>query len=426
MGGNLDFRSKVVRLKDKRIALIPVRRYVINPGQSTHIVLRGKFPKLVKSAEFVISPCGKLRQLTATNLLVRARCGTIHIPVVNRSSRVVSFSDFRPLAYTNTSGMIAVVQPATVGAVDHCAAHISNEDYVNLDLSATECMNLENYPHLELGDPLLKLTEKQAMRKQVCLNESILNSQERIEIYNMLDNHRDAFSLYGELSRSKIEVDIELDDDTPFYIRPYPTTDIDKEMIDRELTKLVKLGILREGHKPYTSPVLLVAKRDSKDKRVVTDFRHLNRRIKRINHPFPLFHDTIKRLGNSKAQVLSIVDLKSAFFCLPLKKSAQKYTGIASYHGGKHYYYERLAQGLNVSPGIFQSRINVLLEMPNSRQFCIAHHDDIIVFSKNKYEHKVHLQLLFNALSRNGLKISPQKCKLFRRDANYMGHRILL
>ena len=90
---------------------------------------------------------------------------------------------------------------------------------------------------------------------------------------------------------------LELNDDTPFYIRPYPTTDRDKEIIDQELTKLVKLGILKEGHQSYTSQVLLIAKKDSQDKRVVTDFRHLNRRIKRINHPFPLFHDTLKKTG---------------------------------------------------------------------------------------------------------------------------------
>ena len=58
--------------------------------------------------------------------------------------------------------------------------------------------------------------------------------------------------------------------------------------------------------------------------------------------------------------------------------------------------------------------------------FVIAHHDDIIVFSKSTREHKMHLQLLFQALSRNGLRISPQKCKLYQRKVNYMGHCIFV
>ena len=160
----------------------------------------------------------------------------------------------------------------------------------------------------------------------------------------------------------------------------------------------------------------------------MTDFRYLNSRIKRINHPFPLLAETLKKIGNADARVLSVIDLTSAFHCIPLSKEAQKYTGIASYHGGKHYYYKRLAQGLNVSPGIFQAKIDDILGtcIPNSSEFCIAHHDDIILFSPNKSTHKQHLESVLHALTKNGLKISPKKCKLFRNDVNYMGHRITI
>ena len=106
----------------------------------------------------------------------------------------------------------------------------------------------------------------------------------------------------------------------------------------------------------------------------------------------------------------------------------RQYTGLASYHGGKHYYYKRLAQGLNVSPGIFQAKIDDILStiIPNSRTFCIAHHDDIILFSANKASHKRHLVSVLQALASNGLKVSPKKCKLFRDDVTYMGHKITI
>ena len=38
----------------------------------------------------------------------------------------------------------------------------------------------------------------------------------------------------------------------------------------------------------------------------------------------------------------------------------------------------------------------------------------------------MHLQLLFQALARSGLRISPQKCKLYQRKVNYMGHCIFV
>ena len=59
LGGILDFEARTVRLKDKIIILSPVRNYVIYPGQSSHVALKGKFPQLVKNSEFVISTTEK-------------------------------------------------------------------------------------------------------------------------------------------------------------------------------------------------------------------------------------------------------------------------------------------------------------------------------------------------------------------------------
>ena len=39
------------------------------------------------------------------------------------------------------------------------------------------------------------------------------------------------------------------------------------------------MGILKEGFSAYSSPVMLISRKLTEDKRVVTDFRHLNVRI---------------------------------------------------------------------------------------------------------------------------------------------------
>ena len=51
--------------------------------------------------------------------------------------------------------------------------------------------------------------------------------------------------------------------------------------------------------------------------------------------------------------------------------------------------------------------------------------DDCLVFSKKK-SHLKHLTDLFKALIRNGLKISPRKCKLFKTSLVYMGHQVTI
>ena len=57
-----------------------------------------------------------------------------------------------------------------------------------------------------------------------------------------------------------------------------------------------------------------------KDKRVVTDFRHLNVRIAKNNLAYPLLKDTFSVLGSLGCEVLSVIDLKYTFHSLKLSE----------------------------------------------------------------------------------------------------------
>lgn len=59
------------------------------------------------------------------------------------------------------------------------------------------------------------------------------------------------------------------------------------------------------GHQSYTSPVFLIPKKGTNEKRIGTDFRLLNSRIQRINHPFLLLNETLRTMpGNSDGAIL--------------------------------------------------------------------------------------------------------------------------
>ena len=92
----------------------------------------------------------------------------------------------------------------------------------------------------------------------------------------------------------------------------------DKAMIDKEMKCLCYLGILKEGFSAYSSPVMLISRKLTKDKRVATDFRHLNVKIAKNNLAYQLLKDTFSVLGSSKCEVLSVLDLKDAFHSLRL------------------------------------------------------------------------------------------------------------
>ena len=96
----------------------------------------------------------------------------------------------------------------------------------------------------------------------------------------MLYKYREAFSLRDEIGTCpSIKVKIEVTDKSPLFIRPYHVREEDKAFIDKEMKWLCYMGILKEGFSAYSSPVMPIRRKLTKDKRVVTDFRHLNVRI---------------------------------------------------------------------------------------------------------------------------------------------------
>ena len=186
------------------------------------------------------------------------------------------------------------------------------------------------------------------------------------------------------------------------------------------------MGILKEGFSAYSSLGMLISRKLTKVKRVVTDFRHLNVRIAKNNLAYPLVRDTFSVLGNSKCKVLSVLDLKDAFHSLRLSENSKRYCGILPYFGSPSYLYQRMPMGLNISLSIWQSYINAILDCLKFKKYCEAIMDDLLLFTPSKKIHINKLEDLLKALLKNGLKISPKKCQLFKTSLQYMGNEIFI
>ena len=55
-----------------------------------------------------------------------------------------------------------------------------------------------------------------------------------------------------------MQVHLDLTDKTPFFIRPFTVKEDMKTKIDREMDRLVKLGILKKGLSGYSSPAMAI------------------------------------------------------------------------------------------------------------------------------------------------------------------------
>ena len=118
--------------------------------------------------------------------------------------------------------------------------------------------------------------------------------------------------------------------------------------------------------------------------------------------------------------VLSVLDLKDAFHSLQLSEDSNRYCGILPYFGSASY--QRMPMGSNISPSIWQSYINAILGFLQSGKHCEAIVDDLLLFTPSKRHIWQPLEYLLKALLKNGLKISPKKCQLFKTELQYMGN----
>ena len=141
---------------------------------------------------------------------------------------------------------------------------------------------------------------------------------------------------------------------------------------------------------------------------------------------YPLVRDTFSVLGSSKCEILSVLDLKDTFHFLRLSENSKKYCGTFPYFSSTSYLYQRMPMGLNISPSIWQSYINVIPDCFQSKKYCEAIMDDLLLFTPSKRSYIDKLEDLLKVLLKNGLKISPRRCQLFRTNLQYMGNEIFI
>ena len=210
------------------------------------------------------------------------------------------------------------------GKEDYNDSNMSEEDYP--------------YPWLDKEDPRRNMTDRECLEEFVDLSDSDITETEKRNLYKLLYKYKKAFSLRDKigLCQSK-EVKLELKDESPFFIRPFPIKESDNDIVDKEMRKGCLLSILKKGMSSYSSPIMLISRKLSGIPRIVTDFRHLNSRLVTLQPSIPLVRDAIQILGASGCEILSLADLRDAYHTLRLSERSKKFCGITLYYGSDSY-----------------------------------------------------------------------------------------
>ena len=278
------------------------------------------------------------------------------------------------------------------------------------------------YPWLTKDDPRRSQSDEEILYEKIDLSDSALSRKEKSRLMKMLIKYRDAFSLRDEIGECpNLKADIKVIDESPFFVRPFQISEKDKPFMDEQMERLVSLGILSKNSTSHTSPVMLITRKVTKDKRPVVDFRLLNTRILRRNTSIPLMSDVLSILGNSECEVVSCVDIKDAYHSLRLTEKSKEYCGILPYFGSPIYRYEVLPMGIACAPQIWMDYITLILSELEDKKKYIAIMDDLLIHS-TKMAHWKLLEQLLRSMCKNGLRLSPKKCQLFKTKLTYMGN----
>lgn len=276
-------------------------------------------------------------------------------------------------------------------------------------------------------EPAQKPVERWDLVKEIVekgLDEN-LNLEEKTMVLDIVEEYSDVFYLEGEpLSVAKdYEHVISVYANTvPVYLRPYKVPQTQKKLVEEEVAKLLRDGIVRHSVSPWSSPVILIPKKktspDAEQKyRLCVDFRKLNESTIPDRYPLGNIDEILEQLGHSR--YFSTLDLTSSFHQLALAESSKEKTAFTVNHN--HLEYNRVPYGLRNSPSTFQRYLNHVLTGLNGVK-CLVYLDDIIIYGRSLQDHNNRLAEVFEALRENNLKLQTNKCQFLRKEISYLGH----
>ncbi|GKB47012.1 putative reverse transcriptase domain-containing protein [Tanacetum coccineum] len=199
---------------------------------------------------------------------------------------------------------------------------------------------------------------------------------------------------------------------------PYRLAPSEMKELSEQLKELSDKGFIRPSSSPWGAPVLFVKKKDGSF-RMCIDYRELNKLTVKNRYPLPRIDDLFDQLQGSS--VYSKIDLRSGYHQLRVREEDIPKTAFRTRYG--HYEFQVMLFGLTNAPAVFMDLMNRVCK-PYLDKFVIVFIDDILIYSKNKQEHKEHLKLILELLKKEELYAKFSKCEFWIPKVQFLGHMI--
>lgn len=245
-----------------------------------------------------------------------------------------------------------------------------------------------------------------------------LTESERGELKNLIVEFGDIFKEpEGPLGQTDLVLhEIDTGGEKPVKLPPRRLPQRQKEIIDKELDKMLRDNIIEPSESPWSSHICLVTKKDG-SLRFCVDFRKLNQITRKDAYPLPRIDDTLDTLTNSKW--FSTLDLASGYWQIRMHPRDKPKTAFATHRG--LFQFNVLPFGLSNGPSSFQRLMERVLGHLNWHK-CLCYLDDVIVFGQDFKTSLSNLRSVFSCFREANLKLKPSKCVLFKQEVTFLGH----
>ncbi|KAL4152687.1 hypothetical protein QTP88_000520 [Uroleucon formosanum] len=213
------------------------------------------------------------------------------------------------------------------------------------------------------------------------------------------------------------EMKIVLKHEQPISFRPRRLSYSEQGSLRNIINELLSENIIRPSNSPYSSPIVLVKKKN-KSFRLCVDYRELNKITVKDNFPAPLIDDQLDRLKGK--QIFTSLDLKNGFHHVRMNEASIPYTSFVTPVG--QYEYLRMPFGLSNSPRVFNRYIQSIFHDLICRGKLLVYLDDLLIATQTFPEHFKILTEVFRIAAKHKLRFNVDKCSFGYCEVEYLGY----
>lgn len=203
----------------------------------------------------------------------------------------------------------------------------------------------------------------------------------------------------------------------PIKQRYYPLSPAMQKIVNEELDFMIENDIVEPSTSPWSSPIVMVQKKDGKW-RFCVNYKRLNAVSIPDAYPLPYISDTIDKLRD--ARYMTSLDIKSAYWQIPVAEKSRPLTAFTVPNRGL-FQFKRLPFGLHSAPATWQRFADKVLRA-DLEKYVFIYLDDIIIVTNTFDKHLEVLRELFKRLKEAGITLNREKCEFCRPELRYLGY----